>query len=123
MYCIQLVILFHPLRLYTFNSHSYLLDCYDFLPFSFQHAPPGVERLLIGNKCDLEARRAVESERGEQLAQELGIPFMETSAKTGHNINEVRGHFVMPLDVITSMIFLQALNRFPVLSHCRLLSC
>ena len=37
----------------------------------------------------------MESERGEQLAQSQGIPFMETSAKTNHNINEVRGLYVI----------------------------
>ena len=41
--------------------------------------------------------RAVESERGEQLARSQGIPFLETSAKTGHNIDEVRGHLMMSL--------------------------
>ena len=61
----------------------------------YQHASSDVERLLIGNKCDWEAKRAVESERGEQLARSQGIPFLETSAKTNHNIDEVRGHFVM----------------------------
>ena len=40
----------------------------------------------------------MESERGEQLAQSQGIPFMETSAKTNHNIDEVRGHLMMSLD-------------------------
>ena len=62
-----------------------------------QHASSDVERLLIGNKCDWEAKRAVESERGEQLARSQGIPFLETSAKTGHNIDEVRGHLVSSL--------------------------
>ena len=67
-------------------------------PFlSCQHAASDVEQLLIGNKCDWEAKRAVESERGEQLARSQGIPFMETSAKTNHNIDEVRGHIMMSL--------------------------
>ena len=56
-----------------------------------------MERLLIGNKCDWEAKRAVESEGGEQLARSQGIPFMETSAKTNHNIDEVRDHLMMQL--------------------------
>ena len=56
-----------------------------------------MELLLIGNKCDWEAKRAVESERGEQLARSQGIPFLETSAKTNHNIDEVRGHLMMSL--------------------------
>ena len=73
---------------------------HDFLPPNLPHqrASSDVERLLIGNKCDLEEERAVESERGEKLAQEWGIPFMETSAKTNHNIDEVRGHLMMSLD-------------------------
>ena len=54
-----------------------------------------MELLLIGNKCDLEERREVPKEDGEQFAQSQGIPFLETSAKTGYNICEVRGHLVM----------------------------
>ena len=65
------------------------------LPSHPQNAPPGVELLLIGNKCDWEERRAVESERGEQLARSQGIPFLEISARTGHNIDEVRGQLMM----------------------------
>ena len=61
----------------------------------FQNASPDVKLLLIGNKCDLEERRVVSSERGEEFAQSQGIPFMETSAKTNHNIDEVRGHLMM----------------------------
>ena len=45
---------------------------------------------LIGNKCDWEARRVVPRDRGEELARSQGIPFLETSAKTNHNIDEVR---------------------------------
>ena len=66
-----------------------------------QRAPSDVELLLIGNKCDLEEERAVGSKRGEQLAQSHNIPFMETSPKTGHNIDEVRGHLMMSLDDVT----------------------
>ena len=66
-----------------------------FLLTSLPHqiASLDAEQLLIGNKCDLEEEREVESKSGKQLAQVLGIPFLETSAKTGHNIDEVRGHF------------------------------
>ena len=60
-----------------------------------QHAPPDVEQLLIGNKCDWEEQRAVSGERGEEFAQSQGIPFMKTSAKTNHNIDEVRGRLMM----------------------------
>ena len=47
-----------------------------------------MEKLLIGNKCDWEARRVVSKEKGESLAQSQKIPFLETSAKTNYNIDE-----------------------------------
>lgn len=53
-----------------------------------QHATEGVNKILIGNKCDWEEKRAVSTEQGQALADELGIPFLEVSAKTNHNIEE-----------------------------------
>jgi Ras-related protein Rab-2A len=45
--------------------------------------------MLIGNKCDLDARRQVSNEEGERFAKENGLIFMETSAKTAFNVEEV----------------------------------
>ena len=45
--------------------------------------------MLIGNKCDLAHRRAVSTEEGEQFAKENGLVFMETSAKTALNVEDV----------------------------------
>ena len=59
------------------------------LTLSPQHASADVERLLIGNKCDWETKRAIPTSRGKDLADTQGIPFLETSAKTNHNIDEV----------------------------------
>lgn len=53
-----------------------------------QHASEGVNKILIGNKCDWEEKRQVSTEQGQQLADELGIPFMEVSAKTNINIEK-----------------------------------
>jgi Ras-related protein Rab-2A len=44
--------------------------------------------MLIGNKSDLEHRRAVSIEEGQQFAQEHGLIFLETSAKTAANVEE-----------------------------------
>nr|ABD65434.1 Rab10 [Suberites domuncula] len=52
------------------------------------HASADVERILIGNKCDWEARRVVPKDRGNALAHNQGISFLETSAKTNYNIEE-----------------------------------
>ena len=45
--------------------------------------------LIIGNKCDLSDSRVISKERAERLADECGIKFMETSAKTNINVVEV----------------------------------
>lgn len=42
--------------------------------------------MLIGNKSDLEHRRAVSLDEGKQFAKENGLVFMETSAKTACNV-------------------------------------
>ena len=44
--------------------------------------------ILLGNKCDLEDERQVQREEGEQIANEKGINFLETSNKNGINIKE-----------------------------------
>eukprot|EP00293_Proteomonas_sulcata_P009550 CAMPEP_0184294470 /NCGR_PEP_ID=MMETSP1049-20130417/5654_1 /TAXON_ID=77928 /ORGANISM="Proteomonas sulcata, Strain CCMP704" /LENGTH=100 /DNA_ID=CAMNT_0026602767 /DNA_START=863 /DNA_END=1165 /DNA_ORIENTATION=+ len=44
--------------------------------------------MLIGNKSDLEHRRAVTYAEGEAFAREHGLIFLETSAKTAHNVEE-----------------------------------
>ena len=36
----------------------------------------------------MESRRVIPKERGEQLAEELNIPFLEISAKSNTNVNE-----------------------------------
>ena len=38
----------------------------------------------------LQHRRAVSTEEGQEFAKEHGLVFLETSAKTAHNVEEVR---------------------------------
>lgn len=48
---------------------------------------PDIKIILIGNKFDLEDRRQVEKEMGENFCKENELSFfMETSAKSGHNV-------------------------------------
>ena len=53
-----------------------------------QHATEGVNKILIGNKCDWEEKRVVTTEQGQALADELGIPFLEVSAKSNINVDQ-----------------------------------
>ena len=50
-------------------------------------APIDTRIMLIGNKCDLSNERKVTEEEGKKLADEFGMLFFETSAKTGYNVN------------------------------------
>ena len=51
-----------------------------------EHANEDVEKMILGNKCDMEDSRVVAKERGEAIAVEHGIKFLETSAKNNVNI-------------------------------------
>ena len=61
---------------------------------ALQNVTPDVELMLLGNKCDLSDSRVVSKERGQLLADEYGIKFMEISAKTGINVEEVAINFL-----------------------------
>lgn len=45
--------------------------------------------MIAGNKLDLEDERKVSYEEGENLAKDYGGKFIETSAKTGQNIEKL----------------------------------
>ncbi|CEF63441.1 Ras-related protein Rab-14 [Strongyloides ratti] len=44
---------------------------------------------LIGNKSDLEEQREVTFDEGKQFSEENGLAFLECSAKTGSNVEEI----------------------------------
>ncbi|NHJ20265.1 MAG: GTP-binding protein [Candidatus Lokiarchaeota archaeon] len=51
-------------------------------------ASPNIVLILVGNKIDLKEERVVSTEEGEALSQKLKLTYLETSAKTGENIND-----------------------------------
>lgn len=53
-----------------------------------EHARDNVEVILVGNKKDMAAERRVSPEQGRALAQELGLPFIEVSAKTAEGVDD-----------------------------------
>ena len=46
-------------------------------------------KFLVGNKTDLEDKRAITKEEANQFAEEHNLPYIETSAKEGFNIEEL----------------------------------
>ncbi|MHA2398002.1 MAG: GTP-binding protein [Promethearchaeota archaeon] len=62
---------------------------------------PSISLILVGNKIDLVEDRVVTKEEGEEMAKNLSLSYIETSAKTGENINDA-----------FKMLALQKINRF-----------
>lgn len=65
---------------------SWLEDCLKF-------SSPNIVIMLIGNKSDLDAQRQVTQEEGSTFASKHGLHFLETSAKTSENVDEVSFFF------------------------------
>ena len=73
------------------NEHSYeRTECW--LSEIERHAHPDCTKMLVGNKCDFVERskqRAVAKETAQGFADARGLPFLEVSAKTSENLDEM----------------------------------
>lgn len=80
-----------------FRGANALIFCYDVTDrnsfvnvrnWIFQantYAPENVPRILVGNKIDL-LEREITTTQGQALADNYNMPYFETSAKTGKNV-------------------------------------
>ena len=48
-----------------------------------------VPMILVGNKCDLQDQRVITTDQGEDLARKFGCAFLEASAKTRVNVDQI----------------------------------
>uniref|UniRef100_A0A669BM73 Ras-related protein Rab-1A n=3 Tax=Pseudocrenilabrinae TaxID=318546 RepID=A0A669BM73_ORENI len=53
-----------------------------------RYASENVNKLLVGNKCDLTTKKVVDYTTAKEFADNLGIPFLETSAKSATNVEQ-----------------------------------
>jgi len=53
-----------------------------------RYASENVNKLLVGNKNDLTAKKVVDYQTAKAFADEIGIPFLETSAKNAINVED-----------------------------------
>jgi GTPase SAR1 family protein len=47
-----------------------------------------IPKFLLGNKVDLSAKREIQEDAGIKMAKELNVDYLETSAKSGTNVNQ-----------------------------------
>ncbi|XP_072568301.1 ras-related protein Rab-37 isoform X1 [Paramormyrops kingsleyae] len=74
------------LLLYDITSKSSFDNIRAWLTEIHEYAQKDVVIMLLGNKSDMVHERVIKQEEGQRLAREYGVPFMETSAKTGINV-------------------------------------
>lgn len=73
-----------------------------------RYAAEHTDKLLIGNKSDLVSKKVVEYSIAKELADSLGIPFLETSAKDSTNVEEMfltmtRQYVLSPLNIFRGL--------------------
>lgn len=56
-----------------------------------KYAMDNVNKLLVGNKCDQSSEKVVPYDEAKELADSLGVQYMETSAKNAHNVEQAFG--------------------------------
>ena len=70
-----------------------------------EEANPNVIIYLAGNKIDVsEEEKVVKTEDGQKIADEFNLPFYETSAKNGDNVNKIFEDLVEKVDEIYSKL-------------------
>ncbi|KAG6639610.1 hypothetical protein CIPAW_10G112900 [Carya illinoinensis] len=67
---------------------------------------PNIVMALAGNKADLLDMRKVAVEEAQAYAQENGLFFMETYAKTATNVNDVFYEIVQPVQNPSGMVLM-----------------
>ena len=59
-----------------------------------KHAADCINKLLVGNKCELPSKKVESTGETKELADSLNIRFLEASAKNAHNVEEFFQHDV-----------------------------
>jgi len=73
---------------YDVTDKESFLNVKNWIAENDKYATENVNKLLVGNKCDLASKKVVSYDEGKELADQLGISFLETSAKKSHNVEQ-----------------------------------
>jgi Ras-related protein Rab-1A len=88
-----IIIVYDVTDVESFNNVKHWLNEID------RYATEHVSKLLVGNKSDLVQKKAIDYDTAKALADKLGIPFLETSAKNSANVDKA---FVKMAEEISS---------------------
>ncbi|KAJ4966049.1 hypothetical protein NE237_017898 [Protea cynaroides] len=77
-----IIIVYDVTEMESFNNVKQWLNEID------RYANDSVCKLLVGNKCDLVEDKVVDTQTAKAFADELEIPFLETSAKDAINVEQ-----------------------------------
>ncbi|BES95372.1 unnamed protein product [Nesidiocoris tenuis] len=78
-----ILLMYDVTSLESFNNLTYWLKNIE------ENASPYVVKVLAGNKCDAAAKRVVDTEMGQKIAENYDIPFYEVSCKQDINIETI----------------------------------
>lgn len=67
-----------------------------------KNASDNIVIILVGNKSDMESERDVSTEDAKEYAESNSMSFIETSAKTAQNVNEIFESIASQLPKLTS---------------------
>ncbi|MFW9864866.1 MAG: GTP-binding protein [Candidatus Thorarchaeota archaeon] len=67
-----------------------------------------ISLILVANKIDLIESRIIPTKAGEGLANKLNLSYIETSAKTGENINDA--FKMLALQILNQFVFTEEIN-------------
>jgi len=73
--------------------------------------------MIIGNKVDMEKKRQVSQDEGENLAQENHGAYYETSALTGYGIKEAIKNLIDEIKNVVSIILTSKYTFLMLLHH------
>ena len=72
------------------NSFDNIIN---WINLGFDNNKNSIINFLIGNKCDLENKRQVSQNEGEQFAKEKNLIFLEASCKNDQNVQKIFYYF------------------------------
>ena len=72
--------------MYDITKHETFRNCQRWLTELRDHADANIVVMLVGNKSDLKAQRAVTTEEATEFAERNNLAFMETSALSSEGV-------------------------------------